>query len=255
MSLINDALKRARVAALQQEAEGGGVEYRAVPALARRDARPLIQLTGWVVAAVAIGLVLWLALRSPTAPVTPHEPPAAERVRPPVAASSTTDGGALRAGEAPPRQQEEALQAPTVSPPSPSLQATPLDATSSPATPPASIPRQPIERPAPVEPPTVGSAAGRAPVLSDEETSSVAGRAQGSVRLEQGATYLRRATSADGSDIELGGIAFSDERPIAVINGSVVSPGDMIAGFTVVGIEPERVELEAGGVRIYLSLH
>ena len=74
-------------------------------------------------------------------------------------------------------------------------------------------------------------------------------------RLQDGATYLRRATSADGSTIELGGIAYSEDRPIAVINGSVVSPGDMIAGFTIVAIEPERVELEADGVCVYLSLH
>jgi len=74
-------------------------------------------------------------------------------------------------------------------------------------------------------------------------------------RLEAGATYLRKASSSDGSEVRLGGIAYSDTQPIAVINGSVVSPGDLIAGFTVVGIEPERVELEAEGVRIYLALH
>jgi len=81
------------------------------------------------------------------------------------------------------------------------------------------------------------------------------GRQAPLARLRDGATYLRRATSADGSTIELGGIAYSEDRPIAVINGSVVSPGDMIAGYTIVAIEPERVELEADGVRVYLSLH
>ena len=55
--------------------------------------------------------------------------------------------------------------------------------------------------------------------------------------------------------MELGGIAYSDVRPIAVINGSVVSDGDMIQGFTVISIEPERVQLETGGTRIYLALH
>ncbi len=74
-------------------------------------------------------------------------------------------------------------------------------------------------------------------------------------RLQSGKTYLRRASAADGSEVRLGGIAYSDTHPIAVINGAVVSPGDMIAGFTVVAIEPEHVELEADGVRIFLTLH
>ncbi len=86
-----------------------------------------------------------------------------------------------------------------------------------------------------------------------QDAASAGGR-QWSSPLEPGATYLRRVRTTDGSVAELGGIAYSETRPIAVINGSVVSNGDFIAGFTVIAVEPERVELEADGVRIFLAL-
>ncbi len=74
-------------------------------------------------------------------------------------------------------------------------------------------------------------------------------------RLENGRAYLRRAVASDGGEVILGGIAYSEARPNAVINGSIVTPGDMIAGFTVVAITVDHVELEADGVRILLTLH
>ena len=91
-----------------------------------------------------------------------------------------------------------------------------------------------------------------APSFVPESPVATAGQ---SPRLIDGAAYRREVTSADGSLVVLGGIAFSEDRPIAVINGSVVSPGDMIGGFTVIRIEAERVELESDGVRIFLFLH
>ena len=62
MSLINDALKRARHQALEQEADGSAVSYRAVPAHSRRPRRawaPYV-IGGGVVALVILGLsLLW----------------------------------------------------------------------------------------------------------------------------------------------------------------------------------------------------
>ena len=44
--------------------------------------------------------------------------------------------------------------------------------------------------------------------------------------------------------LELGGIAWSSNRPFALINGNVLGQGDRVAGFTIVAIEPRQVELQ-----------
>ena len=89
----------------------------------------------------------------------------------------------------------------------------------------------------------------------DEVASPAVAEQTAGARLEDGKTYLRRVVAKDGGEVILGGIAYSAARPNAVINGSIVTPGDMISGFTVVAITAEHVELEADGVRILLTLH
>ena len=236
MSLINDALKRARGEVLRQEASAEGIEYRAVPAHSRRTPRALAQIAGWAVAAVALGLLIWVALRPPRqAPAGNSDVPATAELAPPA-----TNGAAVQP------KAESGPSRPTTT---------------------AAVTPHPLPGPAEVESDVGADGTGAAALPSpsttpvpevprpEEAPATAAARAQLEERLEDGATYLRRAAAADGSSVELGGIAFSEERPIAVINGSVVAPGDMIAGFTIVRIEPERVELEADGVRIFLALH
>lgn len=73
--------------------------------------------------------------------------------------------------------------------------------------------------------------------------ASPAGEAKGQ-RLRNGETFSRTVELPSGSRIELEGIVYSDTRPVALINGKVVAPGDVVEGFTVVKITPDRVELQ-----------
>ena len=242
MSLVNDALKRARVEALRQEAIRDGLDYRAVPAHSRGEPRSAIHIAGWVVAAVALSAVAWLVLRSPTS--------VGRRLQSPLpVVSSPSSSEALEVLETP-----NAVETPN-----------PTDAEVSPDRAPRIEPERRTQAGPPAPTPELESPARMFPTKrSDGDQSPPPSRVSPGVsiirqapsaRLQDGATYLRRATSADGSIIELSGIAYSEDRPIAVINGSVVSPGDMIAGYTIVAIESGRVELEADGARLYLSLH
>jgi hypothetical protein len=49
-----------------------------------------------------------------------------------------------------------------------------------------------------------------------------------------------------GGTLRLNGIAFS-EQPVALFGNKVVAPGESVAGFKVVAIEPRRVRLEGQG--------
>lgn len=257
MSLINDALKRARAEALRQEEAGRRTEYRTVPAHSLRpDRRRQLLIAGWAVAALALAFVvgMWVSGGS-EAPAVAHregepaaQPPPAPAGGPPRRAESPAESpvevSATVSGAAPPASEAVAVPAPSAVE-TVAVAVSPTDgdgggAAEDRATPSSSAPsREP--------PPRDERGEARPPASS-------AGGRQGSSPLEPGATYLRRVRTTDGSVAELGGIAYSETRPIAVINGSVVSNGDFIAGFTVIAVEPERVELEADGVRIFLAL-
>ncbi|HVT58109.1 MAG TPA: hypothetical protein VHR45_06895 [Thermoanaerobaculia bacterium] len=73
--------------------------------------------------------------------------------------------------------------------------------------------------------------------------------------LEDGKTYRGEVLLPGGGRIKLAGIAYSAAQPVAVINGRVVGPGQAVdEDFTVVKIEPQRVELRGRGVTFYLQL-
>ncbi|HEX9671607.1 MAG TPA: hypothetical protein VGC93_19215 [Thermoanaerobaculia bacterium] len=67
-------------------------------------------------------------------------------------------------------------------------------------------------------------------------------------------TYVRRAPVPGGGWIQLGGIAFSADQPVALLNGRVVSVGEVVEGFTVISIAPKRVELRGHGTSLVLTL-
>jgi len=59
---------------------------------------------------------------------------------------------------------------------------------------------------------------------------------------------------AGGGKITLDGIVFSEASPVAVLNGHVLPVGGFVEGYTVAKILPDRVELEADGSRVLLTL-
>jgi hypothetical protein len=67
-------------------------------------------------------------------------------------------------------------------------------------------------------------------------------------------TYVGEVTAPDGAKIELGGIVFSETNPVALINGKVLGPGATVEEFTIVSIQPDRVELRGRGITMFLSL-
>lgn len=264
MSLINDALKRARMEALRQEEDGPRVDYRAVPAHSRRsDRQRQLLVAGWVVAAFASGLVLWLWLRPPADDgrsvlrqrTGAASVPAMTEVAPPAS------GGTAAVAEPAAGDPAEPASPPAVESSSEAAQPTAEGDAGRPNRPvaervAATAVGEPVGGTTATAPVESGSDAGAGTTPSPTDGSTgPAPRHLTTSRLEPGTVYLRRVRAAEGSIAELGGIAYSETRPIAVINGSVVSSGDFIAGFTVISIEPERVELEADGVRIFLALH
>jgi len=54
--------------------------------------------------------------------------------------------------------------------------------------------------------------------------------------------------------LSLGGIAYSDDHPIALINGTAVGRGEVISGYIVRAITADQVELEGPMGRLVLRL-
>jgi len=61
-------------------------------------------------------------------------------------------------------------------------------------------------------------------------------------------------TLPSGATIELGGIVYSEDDPLALLNGRVRRVGDSVEGFDVIAIRPSSVELLRGKEKIVLRL-
>ncbi len=70
----------------------------------------------------------------------------------------------------------------------------------------------------------------------------------------QGRSYSGELPLAGGGKITLDGIVFSETSPVAVLNGRVLPVGGIVEGYTVARILPDRVELEADGARVLVTL-
>ena len=91
------------------------------------------------------------------------------------------------------------------------------------------------------------------PVVEDVSSAVVEVPPPPSV-LQDGRTYVGKVILPDGARIELGGIAWSDEEPRALLNDRIVATDAWVAGFTVASIEENRVALVRDGMTIYLTL-
>ncbi len=67
-------------------------------------------------------------------------------------------------------------------------------------------------------------------------------------------TYSGSVTLAGGEKIELGGIAWSEEEPRALLNDRIVGVGGYVDGYSVSKIETDRVVLEKDGATIVLTV-
>jgi type II secretory pathway component PulC len=61
-------------------------------------------------------------------------------------------------------------------------------------------------------------------------------------------------TLGDGTVVRLGGIAWSEEAPLAYLNGKLYAKGESVSGLTIEAIERDRVLLRSASGRISLKL-
>lgn len=242
MSLLNDALKRAKLEALQREAEGASDYGLPTPRDRRRkSAISNIVLIVGVVLLAGVGALLgwWLARAGSEAGSHAARPEAG--LQAPADGVATPDVGLT---------VESAEPAPT--------------AGSEPATDRAgqvgadeSLTQRPSTQHVPGESDSLGRGAGSENPPANETVDrrpTAANDSSAQPSLTDGASFVR-LLELDGVRLELQGIAFQGGRSVAIINDLMVGPDDMVAGFEVVGIEPERVQLQGRGLTFFLTLH
>jgi hypothetical protein len=262
MSLIDEALKRARQEAARQDEAAREQRYRQVPVIPGLRPRPRRNwlLPVVIVACLLAGLGLGLALSGrggddqraavppPAAPPQPSTPVPQET---PAAAAPEP----VEAQAAPPVVVEEKPAPPPA--PEPAAPPAKLAPTEEPAI--ADMRQREIELrptrepepPAPTAPAPAPVAQAPAPVPSPETAApapTAPAAATGQVR-----TYQQEMPLAGGGTLRLNGIAYS-EQPVALFGDKVVAPGESVAGYKVLAIEAKRVRLEGQGGVVVLEM-
>lgn len=237
MSLIDEALRRAREEAARQDAAKRDAQYRQVPSYAppqRSGISPA--LIGAIVAlciVAGIGIGVFLGRDRPDGKV---EPEAVEASAPasPVLPSEEQPSRPISVAEEIPEPTAEPAPTPTPTPEEqpvrqevPVAEAEPLEPP--PVPDPAPTPEVVPETPAPAPEPT--------PAPAPEVRS-----------------YVREVPLPDGGTLRLNGIAFSATQPVALINDKVLAKGESYQGFIVADIQANMVELRGNGMTVRVSL-
>ncbi len=231
MSLIIEALKRARDDAVRRQAASRGLPLAPIPRIQGRSrwlAFALIPL----VAALVVCILLLIDLNSKVpetakAQATSPTPAEAAPTSPPQDAEPL-----LPANQPPPQDQSAAPETDRPASPPPKAEAV----ASSPAVDPGTTPvagTVAIEEPSPAPPESH-----RRPSATGPASREFVGQAQ----LE------------DGQLVDLDGIAWSESEPFALLNGQVVGVGEWVRSYRVVEIAPDQVTLEKDQDRIVLRL-
>jgi len=266
MSLIDEALKRARQEAARQDEAAREQRYRQVPVIPglRPPARRswlLPVLLAIIAACLLVGVGLGLALSGrdgdeqraavPPPATTPLQPSAqtpapAEVAAPPIPAAAEEK-------PAPPVVVEEALEprpAPEpAAPPARPVQSEEPAITDMRQREIELRPTRESEPPAPAAPAPAPATPAPSTPATPEPVAPAPVAETGQVR-----TYQQELPLAGGGTLRLNGIAFSD-RPVALFGDKVVAPGESVAGYKVVAIEARRVRLEGqGGVVVVVEM-
>jgi hypothetical protein len=249
MSLIDEALKRARQEAARQDEAARELRYRQVPVIPglRRPARRSWLLPVVIAACLAVGIGIGLFLSGrrgedqraavPPPPAAPAAAPVAARPEQPV--------------ESP--QQAESVPAPEA-PPSPVIE-------EEPAPPVAEPPARPTQEDEPAiadmreREIVLNPAAARPQSAPEPQAGEPAAPVAPAPAVDAGEEriYQQEMPLAGGGTLRLNGIAYS-EQPVALFGDKVVGPGESVAGYKVVAIEPRRVRLEGQGGVVVVEL-
>jgi outer membrane biosynthesis protein TonB len=252
MSLIDEALKRARQEASRQEAAEREKRYARVPVFVApsRRSRPWllpVVVTVCLAAGLAGGMLLTRSPHPPAPSAAPSQAPTpaavatvAENAKPQPAATKPAETTAKKTVDETPVIEEKAPVQPAPTPEKLAIAPHPVP---TPAAPP--VPIATPSSPSPVialpQPSPVPSPAPFAPAAPSAPSADVR-------------SYVREVPVADGGTIRLNGIAFS-AQPVALFGDKVVAPGESVSGFTVVAIEAQRVKLQGpGGTVVYVTL-
>lgn len=236
MSLIDEALRRAREEAARQDAAKRDAQYRQVPSYApaqRSGISPA--LIGAIVAlCIVAGIGIGVFLGRDRA----AEPEAAEASAPasPVVPSEEPSSRPVSVAEEIPEEPEmpaEPVPTPTPLPEQPVRQELPV-AEAEPLEPPPA----PDPAPTPVEVPEI-------PAPTPEPAPTPAAEVK---------SYVREVPLPDGGTLRLNGIAFSATQPVALINDKVLAKGESYQGFIVADIQANMVELRGNGMTVRVSL-
>ncbi|HEX6900503.1 MAG TPA: hypothetical protein VF789_12340 [Thermoanaerobaculia bacterium] len=252
MSLISEALKKARQEAARQDAARQSLPY-AVGATETQSPRNtlLMGLAGLGAGCLLAGALFAMAYFGGWGPFAKPQAAPAPRVAqvppPPAAVPSAP----VQIEPAPVEVQEEE-QVPAASTPPAPVTAPPPQVTPEaqpsieirPATP------EPQPEPVPVAPPPAPVEEERPAAPAPAPDPAPAAPAGG---LVEGRTYTGEVPVPGGGVVRLNGIAFSQERPVVVLDGRVMGTGEVVQGFTVVEIEAGRVKLQGHGATVYVS--
>jgi hypothetical protein len=262
MSLISDALKKARQEAARQDSLRQGVPYAvgSVEPPARRN--PLLPLfAGLGAGCLAAGILFAVAYMAGWGPF--GRPAPEVRVAETAAVPAVPQSSGVQAEPAsplpavvvteaaettpPPAQAEPQAPLPAAAPapeqPQPQIEmrptvpAEPPVVRVEPQTTPPPAPAPVEERPAPAPVP-------QAPAAPAPEASG---------DLTDARVYVAELPVPGDEPVKLNGIAFSQDQPVAVLDGRVMGPGETIKGFTILSIESGRVKLQGHGTTVFLA--
>ena len=232
MSLINEALRKARKDAAEQDAEVRGVTYRPPRAHLPTERSWLPALAG-----VALGAVIAAAaflFLMPRGASEPHATPASSE-SPVEASEPATELAPVPERDLEPAAAPEPLPAPESDlEPAPRTQAEPKREPDPPPT------KVQAAEPALPQKPSLAE-----PQTADQQTESTPRRVEPPTRVGQvdEAVYVLEA-EVDGISLRLDFIVWAPPNPFAQINGRQVSVGQTVDGLIVRAIERDAVTLE-----------
>ena len=252
MSLIDEALKRARQEAARQDEAARELRYRQVPVIPglRQPARRSWLLPAIIVACLVVGIGIGLFLSgrrgedqraavppppaAPAAAPVPPQPPIegpqeAETVPAPVPLPSPPVPVIEEEAAPPPVAEEQPARAeePSIA----DMRQREIELNPAPPRPQSEPEATRESEPAPAAPAPAPLAPEPAPA------PAVAGQER---------IYQQEMPLPGGGSLRLNGIAFSDQ-PVALFGDKVVAPGETVSGYKVVAIEARRVRLEGPG--------
>lgn len=240
MSLIIEALKRARDDAVQRQAAAKGLPLAPVPRMRGRS-----RWLSFAVVPLAAALIICILLLVDLYSRMPDDTTSAVSAPGP-SVSSLSD------------EPDQAAAAPTASAPEAPLTAevavVEAPIVKAPVRAPTAAPASPTRSPSHTE-----ADADHTPQPSQPATISAAVESGGSIAPIRAPTradreFVGQAQLPDGTLIDLEGIAWSESEPFALLNGQVVGVGEVVRAYRVLEIQRDRVILEQSDDRVVLRL-